>query len=139
MHGDYSPLDFDVKPYELKPGARYVIGWSKASAIHVGDGEVVRIPAEPIRFLTVTKVLRHRKGFWRALFEVTDLRDRDVFLRRGGGDSPVDELKAGAKPRWTPSMVTRAKTVNEFWHQERLKRYAEERRLRGQARIRRAA
>lgn len=136
LAGDLSPLDFDTKPYGCEPGATYVLSWSKAQATIVGEGEVVRIPRAAVWFLTVTAVVRHRKGFWRVQHEVTDLRDRDVFLRPGGGDSSVDLLDAGAKP---PSawLEVRAKAISEFDHQRRLALFADEQRER--SRRRRAA
>lgn len=140
LAGDYTPLDFDTKPYELEPGAVYVLAWERGQpAWEPGHG--VRALRVPVWFITVTVVQRHRKGFWRARFDVTDNRDPDVFLRRIGGYNPdapssYDELKAGAVPDWTPSMLTRAKTVNEFWSAERLKRHADEQRERGRERSR---
>lgn len=138
LEGESSPLDFEIKPHGCEPGAVYVLSWSKAQATIVGEGEVVRIPRRAVWFLTVTAVVRHRKGFWRVQHEVTDLRDRDVFLRPGGGDSSVDVLDAGAKP---PSawLDVRARAISEFDHQRRLARFAEERRERDRARRKRAA
>lgn len=149
LAGDYGPLDF---PYEVdkqgkplpppcKEGDVYVLSWQCgwATVLDEKTGDFTGAPRRPVWFLTVTSVKRHRKGHWRAYHAVTDIRDTDVFLRRGGGDSSVDELRAGAKPVWTPSMLVRAKAIGEFWHQERLKRHAEERKKRGRARIKRAA
>lgn len=140
--GDYSPLDFPIGDPPAPPcseGDRHVIKMQPATAsVSRDDGFVSRTPEHPVLYLTVTSVQRHRKGFWRVRFDVTDLRDPDVFLRRGGGDSPVDELKAGAKP---PPGYTdaRAKAVGEFWHLERLKRFEAGRKERGRTQGRRWA
>lgn len=150
LAGQYQPLKFlgptdpelkDPLPYGCRVGARYVLAWAKASAtvIDEDEGLVSRIPRHPTWFITVTAVeggprkpreLADRP--WVVRFSVTDIRDSDVFLRPGGGDSSVDVLRAGAKPdaQW---LKTRAKAVGEFWHAERLKRHAERERNRFRA------
>lgn len=138
---DYRPLVFDIKPTGCEPGAIYVL--ARARDWGVEDGRLRHLPPAPVWFITVTSRKRRRQGGWIAWFNVTDLRDPDVFLRPGGGDlHGSDPLGAGRKP--DPEWVrVRARTVGEFWHAERLKRHAEEQRLwgreRSKARRKRAA
>jgi hypothetical protein len=155
LNGDFRPLvfraaEFPDSPGERLPagcrvGARYVLararGWGQKDG-----GQVRHLPPAPVWFITVTKVLggpmnlrERRDGSWLVKFDVTDLRDRAVFLRPGGGDLyDRDPLDAGVKPspEW---LETRTKTVREFWHAERLKRHAEEMREKSRARARRRA
>lgn len=158
LAGQYSPLVFqgvlepddsrERLPYGCEPGARYVLAWKQAQATVLDEdtGEVAIMPHHPTWFITVTAVeggprrprqLADRP--WVVRFSVTDVRDTDVFLRPGGGDSSVDLLAAGAKPpgAW---LDVRAKTISEFDHQRRLAKHAEELRERSRAkRARRAA
>lgn len=105
LEGVYRPLMFDVKPAGCEPGSRYVLVWSRPSVVVVGEGtdvEVVRTPRAPAWFLTVKSTNRVRKGdrlVWLVRFDVTDLRDRDVFLKPGGGElQGRDPLGGGRKP-----------------------------------------
>src|SRR6185295_8736541 len=80
LAGSFEPLDFDVKPFGCEPGAVYVLAWRPGQpAWEPGHG--VRAHRVPVWWLTVDTVQRHRKGFWRVRFDVTDNRDPDVFLR----------------------------------------------------------
>ena len=98
QRGDTKPwLDFDIKPYGCRPGATYVLRWSRPEKLLCEDGVVIRIPRTPVWWLTVTAVQRHRKGFWRVRYDTTDRRDPTLFLRAGGGYttsrwSAIDEL-----------------------------------------------
>ena len=157
LEGNYRPLVFqgvmdpdnpaERLPHGCRVGAVYVLAWKKAAATLV-DAEnrvVARVPRHPTWYLTVTAVeggpRKPRQLFdkpWVVHFAVTDIRDTDVFLRPGGGDSSVDLLGAGAKP---PSawLEVRARTISEFDHQRRLARVAEEKRERSRQRGKRAA
>ena len=118
LEGSYRPLVFqgvldpdnaaERLPHGCKPGAVYVLAWKKATAtlVDVENRVVARVPRHPTWYLTVTEVeggprkprqLRDRP--WVVHFQVTDLRDTDVFLRPGGGDSSVDLLNGGRNPR----------------------------------------
>ena len=143
LAGDYSPID--LGPDEPRPevGDVCVLKVQKATASVSRDGFVSRTPEHPVLYLTVTSVQRHRKGFWRVRFDVTDLRDPVKFLRRIGGfnpDEPAshDELQAGAlpPPEW---LEAHAKMIASYWTRRRLEQQAEARRERGRAQRRRAA
>ena len=156
LEGKYKPLVFqgvldpegkDPLPFGCRPGARYVLAWKRATATVVDPdrGVVSRIPRHPTWFITVTEVsggprkprqLADRP--WVVRYTVTDIRDPDVFLRRGGGDSSVDELRAGAKPDrvWVEANAERAA---EIWDRARRGRVMERLRERNQAKRRRAA
>lgn len=152
LEGRYRPLVFqgvldpenvaERLPHGCKAGARYVLAWKAATATLVDKENrvVARVPRHPVWYLTVTAVEggprkpRHLYDKpWVVHFNVTDIRDTDVFLRPGGGDSSVDLLGAGAKP---PSgwLDVRARTQSEFDHQRRLAKHAEEQRLKGRER-----
>lgn len=154
LAGDYKPLVFqgvlepdnraERLPYGCCVGARYVLAWKAAQAtvIDKEKGIVSVMPRHPVWFITVTAVeggprkpreLADRP--WVVRFQVTDIRDSDVFLRPGGGDSSVDLLAAGAKPdpRW---LDVHAKVIGEFESQRRLARHAEQQRERGRERSR---
>lgn len=154
LAGSYRPLVFqgvlepddaaERLPHGCKVGAVYVLAWKGATATLV-DREnrvVARVPRHPTWYLTVTAVeggpRKPRQLYdkpWVVHFNVTDIRDTDVFLRPGGGDSSVDLLQAGAKPPkvW---LDVRAKTQSEFDHQRRLAKHAEK--LRDRSRAKRA-
>jgi hypothetical protein len=141
LEGDYTPLDFDVKPFGCEPDAVYVLAWRRAEATLVDEahGLVARTPRHPVWYLTVTRVQRHRKGFWRVQFDVTDLRDSDLFLRPGGGvQAGRDVLDAGRvpDPDWLDS---ECEAISEFWELQRLKKVEAEQRGRSRARRQRAA
>lgn len=138
LAGDYrTPLDFDTKPYELEPGAVYVLAWTGGPSAWE-DGYGIRRPKVPVWYITVTAVQRHRKGFWRARFDVTDNRDPDLWLSHHGDYQPtpagaVDVLSVA------PSDEVRAKAVAEFEHQRKLARFAAEQRKKWAAKRKRAA
>ena len=130
-------LDFDIKPYGCRPGATYVLRWSKPDKLLCGDGAVIQIPRQPVWWLTVTAVQRHRKGFWRVRYDTTDRRDPTLFLKAGGGYttsrwSAIDEL---AVP---PDDHTRQQVRDDTDHLRRLARAAEQLRRRSQHRRLRA-
>jgi hypothetical protein len=134
----YAPLEFDIKPTECVPGAEYVLSWAPASAVVCEDGHVIRTPRRPVWFLTVTSCKRILKGHrfvWDVRFRVTDLRDPDLWLRRGGGYQTTPHEAVDVLPV-APSDVVRAKAISEGWHQRRLAKFAEEQRERGRARSR---
>jgi hypothetical protein len=141
LEGDYTPLDFDVKPFGCEPGAVYVLAWRRAEATLVDEahGLVARTPRHPVWYLTVREVQRHRKGFWRVRFDVTDLRDTDLFLRPGGGvQAGRDVLDAGRvpDPEWLDS---EAEAICEHWDKVRDDRHRERMGERSRARRQRAA
>ena len=138
LQGDYAALTFKTKPFGCDPGGRYVLAWKRASVTVLDEdsGECAVTPAHPVWFITVKKVARVWKGdelVWRVTFDVTDRRDADLWLRRGGGyqSTPrgaVDDLPVA------PSDEVRRKAREEFDHLRRLQRHAEERRARGRER-----
>jgi hypothetical protein len=99
LNGTYEPLKFDVKPNGCERGASYVLSYSKAKAIWCDDGHVIRVPRAPVWYLIVTNVQRHRKGFWRVEFQVVDLRDPDLYLRRTPPVMTPDEDAPGEDAR----------------------------------------
>ncbi len=135
LEGDYRALKFlgaaapwanpDPLPDGCKVGARYVLAWKRAEAVGFEDGTAWRRPRHPVWYITVTKI-RGEPGPWTVRFDVTDLRDRDLFLRPGGGvQAGRDVLDAGRvpDPDWLDS---EAEAIEEFWEQERLKRQSSE-------------
>lgn len=144
MEGDYSPLVFkgsaheEPLPYGCKDGARYVLAWSREQRIAFPDGEVVKLPAMPVHYITVTSVVHRSAGGHSVRFDVSDYRDSTVWLAPCGGY----QLSRQGSPDHLPVVVdesVRAKTREEFWHQQRLARFAAERRKRNRARRQRAA
>ena len=96
-------LNFNIKPYGCRPGATYVLRWSKPDKLLCGDGAVIQIPRQPLWWLTVTAVQRHRKGFWRVRYDTTNRRDPTLFLKAGGGYttsrwSAINELAVPRRP-----------------------------------------
>ena len=98
--GRKKPLEFPVKPYGCRTGARYVIQYTRARVIALEDGQVVRIPREPVWWVTVTTVVRHRKGHWVARYDITDLRDPTLFLKGGGTGYTTSHHQAVDAWRW---------------------------------------
>lgn len=80
LAGDYRPITFATKPYGCDPGATYVLNWRQESRTHDG-GDVFVIPKAPLRWLTVTRVVRRTDGGWLVRFDVTDHRDSERYLR----------------------------------------------------------
>lgn len=130
LDGHYGALKFGVKPSGCAIGARYVLAWAprETRVFEYPDGAepfVLHTPRRPVWFLTVTRVDRvgwNEEINWRVRFDVTDLRDRDEFLARGGGtQSGSDPLGAGRVPDldWLDS---EAEAISEFWEQARLDR-----------------
>jgi hypothetical protein len=151
LEGDYSALQFEIKPTGCEPGARYVLAYKAASAsVYKSDDEqeafIVRSPRAAVWFLTVKGGREAPKRVWRGdelrwvvRFDVTDLRDRDVFLRPGGGvQGGRDPLSAGCvpDPDWVDS---EAEAIGEHWEQERLRRVEREQLARSRSRARRNA
>jgi hypothetical protein len=143
LEGDYKALQFAIKPSGCEPGARYVLAYQAASATVCEDGFVARTPRRPVWWITVTKVeddpIRRPDARWLVRFDVTDLRDRDLFLRRGGGyEQGRDVLQAGRvpDPEWLDS---EAEAIGEHWELERLKVVEREGQARSRARRQRAA
>jgi hypothetical protein len=150
LEGDYKALQFDELPLNrntgriIKKGDRYVLAWEAASAsvCHPDDGSdafVVRTPRRPVWWITVSKVeddpIRRPEARWLVRFDVTDLRDRDLWLSRSGNyqttrRGAVDELPVA------PSDETRRKARAEFWHLRRLQQHAQEQRERARERSR---
>jgi hypothetical protein len=142
LEGDYKALQFAIKPSGCEPGATYVLAYQAASATVCEDGFVARTPRRPVWWITVSKVeddpIRRPEARWLVRFDVTDLRDRDLYLSRHGNyqtsrRGAVDELPVA------PSDETRQKAREEFWHLRRLQRHAREQRERSKARRQRAA
>jgi hypothetical protein len=145
LEGNYKALQFDIKPTGCEPGARYVLAWEAASAsvCHPDDGSdafVVRTARRPVWWITVTKVeddpIRRPEGRWLVRFDVTDLRDRDLYLSRSGNyqttrRGAVDELPVA------PSDEVRARARAEFWHLRRLQQHAQKEREKSRLRARR--
>jgi len=148
LSGNYKPLVFDTKPVVerpgeeprgLEPGDRYVLAWQRASATAYEDGFVARTPRLPVWFITVRRVVRRNDGGWLVGYDVTDNRDRDLWLSHSGdyqftARGAVDELPVA------PSDEVRRKAIAERDHLARLKRHAEkQRRLAREKRERRKA
>jgi hypothetical protein len=110
-------LDFDVKPYGLEPGARYVLQWQRGSShVVVGPNEepyVFSLPRHPVWWIEITDVVRHRKGFWRARYDMFDLRDPTLYLARGRGYTSSRHRAIDDACVYVDSEV-RAKAVEEF-------------------------
>lgn len=49
------------------------------------DGHVFDAPLEPVVWLTVRQVVRHRKGGWKVRYDVTDLREAPLYPARKAG------------------------------------------------------
>jgi hypothetical protein len=140
LDGSFGPLEFDVKPHGCVEGAVYVLAWRRGwSVVCEEDSHVIRVPRHPVWWLTVKSVKRVRNRklelVWRVQFDVTDRRDPDVWLRRGGG---YQTTRAGSPDPLpvAPSDEVRARAQAEFWHQRRLAAHAQQ--LREQARAKRA-
>jgi hypothetical protein len=147
LEGHYGPLEFDTKPWVesqgrcVEPGDRYVLAWARASATAYksdDDSEafVARIPRHPVWFLTVRSVKRRRQGGWLVRFDVTDRRDRDLWLSRSGNYQSTARGAVDVLPV-APSDEVRARAQAEFWHQRRLAEHAKAMRERSKARTRR--
>ena len=137
--GRKKPLEFPVKPYGCQPQARYVIQYTRSRVLLLEDGHVVRIPAEPVWWITITHLVRHRKGHWVARYDITDLRDPTLFLKAGGTGyttsrhSAVDELAVVVTDE------VREAARAEQWHLRRLAAHAEARRRKSALRRKRTA
>lgn len=89
---NYGPLRFkyvagaacDGLPVGCEPTATYVLARSQEQRSAV-DGIVIAIPPEPMWWLTVTKIGRHKSGDWLVRFDITDLRQAVWFLAPGNG------------------------------------------------------
>jgi len=145
LEGNYRALKFlgaadperkDPLPHGCKVGARYVLAWQRASATAYEDEDggvfVARTLRVPLWFITVTKITG-APGPWTVRFDVTDLRDSDLWLRRGGGYQTTPKGSPDVLPV-APSDETRRKAMDEFWHLQRLQQHAERQRQRARER-----
>jgi hypothetical protein len=81
LAGNYGPLTFDIKPHGCEPGSRYVLNWQQAIRTDNGQGDVYVTERQPLRWITVTHVVRKVKGSWLVRFDVTDKRHPRRLLR----------------------------------------------------------
>jgi hypothetical protein len=102
--GNYSPVLLETKPFGCEPGAIYVLSWTR------GTREVERAP---VHFVTVTKVVRHRKGGWLIYMSASDYRMPTRFLRStppvwdpNGDRKPADEETEADLSSYTSSRHT---------------------------------
>jgi hypothetical protein len=76
-----------------------ILEWEPERRLWDQDAEqLVTVPRQPLLWVEVTAVKRHRKGHWRAQLNVTDLRHQPLFLAAGGSYTTsrfraIDELE----------------------------------------------
>lgn len=111
----------DGLPDGCEQGAVYVLVWSPAQRSAV-DGIVIDIPRQPICWLTITKVGRHKTGDWLVRYDVTDRREPVRFLARGSGYTSsrfmaIDDLEVAPPDHW---MSRRCREASERDHKQRV-------------------
>lgn len=74
-----------TKP-DLEPGTKVVLAHSKPKRYwDETTSSVFGAPREPSAWITVTKVVRHRKGGWVVRYDITDNRQPALLMARGSG------------------------------------------------------
>lgn len=108
LKGDYSAIVRDVEPekvYEVEveegrkeerpgmvAGAVHVLSWSRPrGSVDEESGEGMKPPPEPLFWIEVRKVVRHKRGHWRVLFDVFDRRLDKRLIRRKPPAMPMGE------------------------------------------------
>lgn len=87
MAGDYSTIRRDLEP-EFEEGQRIVLSYSHPRGALVRDhytGKEILYPKaapEPLFWITVKDVKRHKDGSWRVRFHVADRRQKIRMVRR---------------------------------------------------------
>lgn len=79
--GDYAPLTREEEP-DFEVGASCVLSWSRRQRSH-DRGQVFDVPRRPLFWITVTRIMRKRRGGWSVAFEAHDHRDRPLYLASG--------------------------------------------------------
>jgi hypothetical protein len=140
VKGDFSPLDFPYDPDDLDHGRPaeccVVLEWEPARTLWDHDSsQHVRVPRQPLLWIETAAVQRHRKGFWRVQFHVTDLRHQPHYMARGGSYTTsrfraIDELEVvpredldryakGAYDRDAAMRLERAIAARQQWRRTR--------------------
>lgn len=87
MAGDYSTIRRELEP-EFEEGQRIVLSYSHPRGALVRDhytGKEILYPKaapEPLFWITIKDVKRHKDGSWRVRFHVTDRRQKIRMVRR---------------------------------------------------------
>lgn len=93
LEGNYSQLKMSVKPFGCEPGSVYVLNWQRELRSTDNDGNVVVVPREPLRWITVRTTVRRADGDWVVRFDVTDRRHPVRLVRRKPPAAPVPGKK----------------------------------------------
>jgi len=88
-NGELSALDFPFDPKCPDHGRPreccVVLDWEPERRLWDETAEqVVTVPRQPLMWVEVTAINRHRKGHWRVQLSVTDLRHKPLYLGSGG-------------------------------------------------------
>ena len=118
LEGSNKPLHRDKKP-EVEIGHEVVVsrtrprGWVDDARDAGGDLYIFRPESKPAMWINVTDIVRRTKGGWSVYFRVTDQRQADWYVSRGGQYSrskinAVDHLAAPVDKQTERRMATEA-------------------------------
>lgn len=94
LAGDHSAIVRELEP-AFEPGSSHVLSWSRPRGSVDHDAlQVVKPPPEPLFWIVIRKVVRHRNGTWRVRFDVFDRRMRTRLIRRKPPAAPTEDEAA---------------------------------------------
>jgi hypothetical protein len=107
LAGDYSPIVRDLQP-AMEKGSTHVLSWSRPTGSVDQQGEgLPKAPPEPLFWIVITRVVRHKNGTWRISFDIHDRREPRRLIRRKppampfGDESEIDPELARVESAYT--------------------------------------